>query len=116
MVEDCLREGILKDKGAIAKAFNNAPDATVALVSGQLDAVVIDELVAISLAKKNPGYQAIPLVNREGAGLMEVEKFGMIVAKGNEALLDVVNATITEMQADGSLAEAILAHTEASSK
>ena len=114
--EDAINKGLLKGTGAEMKSYNTAPDAVVAMKNGRVDAVVIDELVAVSLAKKNPGYQAIPLVNREGAGLMEVEKFGMIVAKGNEALLDVVNATITEMQADGSLAEAILAHTEASSK
>ncbi len=116
MIEDCLREGILKDKGAIAKAFNNAPDATVALVSGQLDAVVIDELVAISLAKKNPGYKAIPMVKADGEGLQAPEDFGIIIAKGCPELLAIINDAISEARESGLMAEWQAKHTAASAQ
>ena len=116
MVEDCIREGILKDKGAVAKQFNNAPDATVALVSGQLDAVVIDELVAISLAKKNPGYKAIPMVKADGEGLQAPEDFGIIIAKGCPELLAIINAAIVEARETGLMAEWQAKHTAASAQ
>ena len=110
MVEDAVKGGVLKDTKTEVKSFNNAPDAVVAMVNGRLDAVVIDELVAISLAKKNPGYKAIPLVDKNGKGLDAPEEFGMIVAKGKEDLLNVINEVIDEMLKDGSMNEAILKH------
>ena len=116
MVEDCIREGILKDKGTTAKAFNNAPDATVAMVSGQLDAVVIDELVALSLAKKNPGYKAIPMVKADGEGLQAPEDFGIIIAKGCPELLAIIDAAIVEARDTGLMAEWQAKHTAASAQ
>lgn len=103
MIENSIRDGLLKDTGAVAKAFNNAPDATVAMVSGQVDAVVIDELVALSLAKKNPGYKAIPMVKADGNGLEEPEEFGIIIAKGCPELLEVINKVIDECRMNGSM-------------
>ncbi|MGN0866368.1 MAG: transporter substrate-binding domain-containing protein [Oligosphaeraceae bacterium] len=103
MIENSIRDGLLKGSGAEAKAFNNAPDATVAMVSGQVDAVVIDELVAISLAKKNPGYKAIPMVKADGNGLEEPEEFGIIIAKGCPELLEVINKVIAECRLNGNM-------------
>ena len=110
MVEDAVKSGVLKNTKTEVKSYNNAPDAVVAMVNGRLDAVVIDELVAISLAKKNPGYKAIPLVDKDGKGLDAPEEFGMIVSKNKEDLLDVINQVIDEMLKDGSMNAAILKH------
>ncbi len=112
MIENAVRDGILKDTGAESKAYNNAPDATVAMAAGQLDAVVIDELVAISLAKKNPGFKAIPMVKADGNGLEEPEEFGIIIHKGNEDLLEVINAVIAKCRLDGRMAMWQQEHTE----
>ena len=101
MIEDCVASGLLKDTGAVAKQFNNAPDATVAMKSGQIDAVVIDDLVAKSLANKNPGYVAIPLVKADGEGLDAPEEFGIAVAKGNDDLLALINEVIAEARLNG---------------
>ena len=115
MVEDCINKGILKDTKTEAKSYNNAPDAVVAMKAGQIDAVVIDELVAKSLAKKNAGYKAIALVKKDGNGLDLPEEFGMIVNKGNEDLLAFVNAVIKEMITDGSLNDIINKHQDITS-
>ena len=112
MVEDAVNKGILKDTGTSVLSYNNAPDAMVSMAAGQLDAVVIDELVAISLARKNAGFKAIPMVKQDGNGLDEPEEFGMIVAKGEKELLAVVNKVIAEMRADGSLEESTLKHND----
>ena len=115
MVEDCIKSGLLKDTKSEAKSFNTAPDAVVAMKAGQIDAVVIDDLVAKSLAKKNPGYKAIALVTKEGNGLDLPEEFGMIVKKGNEDLLEVINIVIKDMITDGSLHNIINKHQDLTS-
>ncbi len=84
--------------------------------NGQADAVVIDELVAQMLAKKNPGMKTIPMVKADGQGLDAPEEFGMIVAKGNQDIIDIINEVIKEMKADGSLTKSFEVHQEASSK
>ncbi|NLG13865.1 MAG: transporter substrate-binding domain-containing protein [Lentisphaerae bacterium] len=116
MVEDAINKGILKGKGTELKSYNNAPDAVVAMKNGQADAVVIDELVAQMLAKKNPGMKTIPMVKADGQGLDAPEEFGMIVAKGNQDIIDIINEVIKEMKADGSLTKSFEVHQEASSK
>ncbi len=110
MVEDCIKSGVLKGTGAAPLSYNNAPDAVVAMKAGKVDAVVIDDLVAKSLAAKNPGYKAIELVKADGKGLDLPEEFGILVNKGNEDILPIINEVIAEMKADGSLEESILRH------
>jgi polar amino acid transport system substrate-binding protein len=114
MVEDAINKGVLKGTGAKIKSYNNAPDAVVAMKAGQLDAVVIDKLVAKALAKKN-GMDCFEMLKKDGQGLAAAEEFGMIVAKGNEDLLAIVNEVINEMKKDGSYEKAADAHQEASS-
>jgi len=101
LVEDEINKGVLKDAGVTLKPYNNAPDAVVNLKEGRLAAVVIDELVAQQLAKNNPGYIAIPLKFKSGSPV--TEQFGVAIAKGNGALLEVVNEVIKGMLDDGSL-------------
>ncbi|MBQ7651948.1 MAG: transporter substrate-binding domain-containing protein [Victivallales bacterium] len=110
MVEDCIKDGVLKGTNASAKSYNNAPDAVVAMKAGQVDAVVIDDLVAKSLAKKNPGFKAIEMVTKDGKGLDLPEEFGLMVNKGNEDILVICNDVISEMRANGSLEEIINKH------
>lgn len=110
MVEDAANKGILKDTKAEVKAYNNAPDALTAMKEGKLDAVVIDELVAISLANSAPGYKAIELVKKDGKGLDAPEEFGLMIAKGNEDLVKICNEVIEEMTKDGSLKKSIQDH------
>jgi len=110
MVEDCINKGILKGTNTVAKSYNNAPDAVVAMRAGQVDAVVIDDLVAKSLAKRNPGFKAIEMLTKEGKGLDLPEEFGLMVNKGNEDILVICNDVISEMRANGSLEEIINKH------
>lgn len=113
MCEDAVNKGLLMDSGAEMKSYNNAPDAVVAMKEGKVDAVVIDDLVAKSLATKNPGYKAIPLVTADGAGLDAPEEFGIMIAKGNEDLLQVINEVIEECKANGFIEQQLLKHNEA---
>ena len=68
--------------------------AVMALVNGQVDAVVIDNEPAKSFVASNDG-----LVILDSA--YAVEDYAIGFAKGNTALLDAVNAAMAELKADG---------------
>ena len=68
--------------------------AIQALVNGQIDAVVIDNLPAQSYVEANEG---LTILDTEYA----VEDYAIAVAKGNTALLEAVNAAMAELKADG---------------
>ena len=112
MVEDAINKGVLKGMKTEIKSYNNAPDAVVAMKAGQLDAVVIDKLVAMALASKND-MDCFELLKKDGQGLAAAEEFGMIVAKGNEDLLAIVNEVIREMKQSGASEKAAIAHQNA---
>ncbi|MBR6372262.1 MAG: transporter substrate-binding domain-containing protein [Victivallales bacterium] len=116
MIEDAVKKGILKDTKAEVKSYNNAPDAMVGMKSGHVDAVVIDELVAKALAQKNTGFKAIPLVDKNDKGLDAPEDFGIMLAKGNQDFMAIINEVIAEMKKDGSLEASFFKHFEISSK
>ena len=116
MVEDAVKKGLLKDTKTEVKSYNNAPDAMVGMKSGHVDAVVIDELVAKALAQKNAGFKAIPLVDKNGQGLEAPEDFGIMLAKGNQDFMAIINEVIAEMKKDGSLEASFFKHFEISSK
>ena len=115
MVEDAINKGVLKDTKTEIKSYNNAPDAVVAMKAGQLEAVVIDKLVAMALASKND-MNCFEMLKKDGQGLAAPEEFGMIVAKGNEDLLAIVNEIINEMKQDGSYDKAAIDHQNASAE
>lgn len=95
LVETEIAEGVLKDAGAEIKTYNSAPVAMQDLIAGRIAAVVIDELVAMSIADANEGYKAVPFAYKSGAPV--TEQFGVAVAKGNEDLLKVIDEAVQEM-------------------
>ena len=76
------------------KAFDTGALAVMALVNGQVDAVVIDNEPAKAFVEENPGLE---ILDTEFA----VEDYAIGFAKGNTALLDAVNAAMAELKADG---------------
>ncbi|MBP3218453.1 MAG: transporter substrate-binding domain-containing protein, partial [Lachnospiraceae bacterium] len=76
--------------------FNKGNDAIMALVTGKVDAVVIDNEPAKSFVAANEGLK---ILETEYA----VEDYAACIAKENTALLDAVNAALAELKADGTL-------------
>ena len=77
-------------------AYDTGATAVMALVNGQVDAVVIDSAPAEEFVKANPGLK---ILDTEFA----VEDYAIGVAKGNTALLDAINGAMAELKADGTL-------------
>ena len=75
-------------------AFENGALAVMALVNGQVDAVVIDNEPAKAYVAENPGLK---ILETEFA----VEDYAIGFAKGNDALRNAVNAAMAELKAEG---------------
>ena len=81
-------------------AYDTGATAVMALVNGQVDAVVIDSAPAEEFVKANPGLK---ILDTEFA----VEDYAIGVAKGNTALVEAVNGALAELTVDGTV-QAIL--------
>ncbi len=103
-------EGVLQGSGASSKGYKNAILATQDILTGRLDAVVIDELPAKNITANNKGLKCLELVYVGGSDT--TEKYAIAVAKGNTSLLDAINATLQRLIDDGSMDSFILQHTE----
>ena len=75
------------------------------LEDGKVDCVVMDELPAQEILLKKNNLKLLD-------GALVEDSYGIVVRKGNDDLLEVVNRVIKRMQEDGSLKASILRHTE----
>ena len=81
-------------------AYETGALAVMALVNGQVDAVVIDNEPAKSFVAANEGLK---ILDTEFA----VEDYAIGFAKGNAALLEAVNAAMAELKADGTFQDIV---------
>ena len=77
-------------------AYDNGLTAVQALNNGQVDCVVIDNAPAQEFVEANPGLTILETPYAE-------ENYAIGVNKGNTQLLDALNGTIAELQADGTI-------------
>lgn len=82
-------------------AYDNGATAVQALVSGQVDAVIIDQAPAEEYVAANEGLTTLP-------GNWVEEDYCIAVDEGNTALLNAVQSALDELQADGTV-DAIIA-------
>ena len=81
-------------KDAKLKSFKTGIDAALDLKNGAIDAIVLDELPAKEIVKRN---KDLTIVDAPFA----VEQYAIAVKKGNKALLDSINKTIMTIKIDG---------------
>lgn len=77
-------------------AYEDGAAAVQALVNGQVDAVVIDNMPAQEYVKANAGLK---ILDTEFTN----EDYAIGMAKGNTALLEAVNGALAELTADGTV-------------
>ena len=75
------------------------------VLNGELDAVVVDDTVALQLTAGHAVLSATPLFSQSGAMLSE--QYGVAVAPSNPELLSAVNEVITELKNSGELSAMI---------
>ena len=76
--------------------YDDGAAAVQALMNGQVDAVVIDNMPAQSYVAANPGLKILD-------GEFTNEDYAIGVAKGNTALLDAINGALEELTNDGTI-------------
>ena len=77
-------------------AYENGATAVQALLNGQVDCVVIDNMPAQEYVKANPGLK---ILDTEYV----VEEYAIGFAKDNSQLVDAVNKALAELTADGTV-------------
>ena len=80
--------------------YNKGNDAVMALVSGKIDAVIIDNEPAKAYVEANSGLKILETE-------YVTEDYAACVSKDNEPLLNAINAALEELTADGTI-QAIL--------
>lgn len=85
------------DAGEV-RGFPEGPDAIAALRSGQVEAVIIDQPVALDAVNKQGGVEIVEELATE-------ELYGFAMAPDSDALREAVNEALTELKDDGTIAE-----------
>ena len=75
-------------------SFKTGIDASLSLKNGAIDAVVLDELPAKEIVKRNSNLMILDIPFAE-------EEYAIAVRKGDKELLDSINKTIATMKNDG---------------
>ena len=92
-------EKYIIDNGYAIQSYKTGEEAVSALVSGKVDAVVIDDAVARTLSKKQDGATRIlpePLTE---------EEYAIALKPGSDELTQKFNGAIKELKEDGTLAK-----------
>ncbi len=101
-----LDDGSLHGSGAEVKPYASALEASQDLLTGRIDAVVVDKLTAEEIVKNNT----------EELGTVKFgeisESYAIAVEKGNTELLETINATLQRLIDEGKIEEFIAKHSK----
>jgi polar amino acid transport system substrate-binding protein len=80
------------------RGFPEGPDAVAALVTGQVEAAIIDQPVAVDALKQQNGLEIAEEIATN-------ELYGFAVAPDKDALREAMNEALTTMKDDGTIAD-----------
>lgn len=100
VIQGYTGETCVSEMGYEYTSFKKGTDAILELVNGKADVVVIDSATASKYVTDNEGLKIV-----EDAEAFESEEYAIAVAKGNQELLDKINASIEKMLEDGTVSE-----------
>src|SRR5215217_5385372 len=80
------------------RGFPEGPDATSALITGQVEAVIIDQPVAVDAVEKQGGVEIAQEIPTH-------ELYGYAMSKDNPDLVDAVNQALQALKDDGTIAD-----------
>ncbi|MCL2095686.1 MAG: transporter substrate-binding domain-containing protein [Oscillospiraceae bacterium] len=106
VIEDELDEeldGVLVGSGAVVVEYNSAMEATLDMKNGRIDAVVMDEYVAKTIAGREDGLKAVELKFADGE--IVAEEYGVVIPKENKDLVDLINKVVKRLVDEGKIEE-----------
>lgn len=80
------------------RGFPEGPDATAALATGQVDAVIIDQPVAVDAVEKQGDVEIVEEIPTN-------ELYGFAIPPDKDALREAMNTALKQLKDDGTLAE-----------
>ena len=92
--------GVLYGTNTEHKQFDTAQLAADGITANQIDCVIIDELPAQYIVSKNSSFKCVPLYysgETDADDAPVEEQYAICVTKGNQELLDAINAVLTEL-------------------
>lgn len=90
-----------KIPGTTVKAYDEIGLAIEDLLNRNLDAVIVDSIIAADFVLANANYADKLSVSGTVAG--DTEQIAMVVKKGNTELLNILNENIAALKADGTI-------------
>lgn len=99
-----FEDGDLYGSGAEVKPYSNALEAAQDLMTGRIDAVVIDKLPAEEIVNNNSDKLTTVKFGEIS------EAYGIAVQEGNTELLEVINNTLQKLVDEGKIEELINKH------
>ncbi len=100
VIQGYTGETCVVDMGYSYTSFKKGTDAVLELVNGKADVVVIDSATATKYVNDNEGLKIV-----EDSEAFASEEYAIAVKKGNPELLDMINASIGKMLAEGTIAD-----------
>jgi polar amino acid transport system substrate-binding protein len=85
-----------KTDASEVRGFPEGPNAVSALVTGQVDAVIIDQPVAVDAVEKQGGVEIAEEIKTN-------ELYGFAVAPDNDALREAMNGALKTLKDDGTI-------------
>lgn len=114
IISDEILLGCLNGTGAEVLQYKALPDAALAMLNGELQAIVCDTLMAENLCAANDGkLECFPMQYADGS--TTDEEYAIAMAKGDEEFVAKINEIIAPIIADGTVDNWIVEHTEISS-
>lgn len=83
---------------AEVRGFPEGPDATAALQTGQVEAVIIDQPVALDAVEEQGGVEIVEEIQTD-------ELYGFAIAPDSDPFREAVNGALTELKDDGTIQE-----------
>lgn len=99
-------------ENATLVSFKTGIDAALDLKNGAIDCVVLDELPAEEIVKRNPALKII----RDSYFTENKEEYAIAVKKDNSDLLEKINKSITSMKSNGEYEKLVNAYMPADGK
>lgn len=112
LVSEEINSGVLQGTGAEVVQYKTLQEGCLALLKGDLGAIVVDDLTAKNFCVVNPGLKCFEAAYADGS--LDQEFYGVAVAKGNTTLVTEINAVLEEMIASGAVEASLDYHIEQS--
>jgi len=107
---DADEGGVLADSGTSIVEYNSAMEAALDMQNGRVDAVVMDEYVAKTIAANNSALKAVEIKYADGG--IASEEYGVVVPKANKDLLDLINKVVKRLVDGGKIEEWVIKYGE----